>query len=316
MPILISGSLAYDYIMDFPDSFKNHILPDQLHILNVCFVVDQLKKNLGGCAGNIAYTIKLLGGEPIVFGPLGSDGNEYLKHFKKNGISTKYMPITSDKLTSSAHITTDKDDNQIIAYYNGAGDEAVNLRIADVKEQLDLALITPTKKDAMIIHAKECYERRLPFVFDPSHQLTAFDGRELCMLIGQAKFYIGNDYELKLTYQKTGWDEVELLNHVEIVIMTLGERGSIIMTRDQRFEIQPCPARSVDDPTGAGDAYRAGFFTAYAQGFDLETCGQVGSVAATYAIEHYGTQNHTFKINEFTRRFLETYEKPINLANA
>lgn len=313
MPTLISGSLAYDYIMDFPDSFKNHILPDQIHILNVCFVVEKMQKNFGGCAGNIAYTMKLLGGDPIVMAPLGSDSRDYQDHFQKNEIENKYIVISKDKLSSSAYITTDKDDNQIIAYYNGASDEAIDLHVTEVKEEIEFAMIVPTKKDAMIIHAKECYEKKIPFVFDPSHQLTAFDARELCMLIGQAKFYIANDYEMKLTQEKTGWDMAEMLKNIEVVITTLGEKGSVISTKDEIIEIPPCPAISVDDPTGAGDAYRAGFFTAYTKGNNLKTCGQAGAVAATYAIENYGTQNHTFTVAEFEKRYLETYNEEIKL---
>lgn len=313
MSILISGSLAYDYIMDFPDSFKNHILPDQIHILNVCFVVDQLKKNLGGCAGNIAYTMKLLGADPLIFAPLGSDGKDFLEFFKKNKISTKYIPRSKNLITSSAHITTDKDDNQIIAYYNGAADETIQLNVHDVKETINFALITPTKKDAMIKHAKECFDKHIPFVFDPSHQLTAFTNQELAAVIGQATCYIGNDYEIKLTQEKTGWDSDELLNHVETVITTLGENGSIIKTKHETIPINPCIAQSVEDPTGAGDAYRAGFFTGYSKGFDLKTCGQMGSVAATYAIEQYGTVNHTFTAKEFGERYNDTYNQSLNL---
>ncbi len=312
MSILISGSLAYDYIMDFPDSFRNHILPEQIHILNVCFVVDEMKKNLGGVAGNIAYTMKLLGAEPIILAPIGNDGNEYYEHCKKFNISTAYMPMSAQKLTSSAHITTDKDDNQIIAYYNGAGDEAQNLHVRDVKEPLSIAMITPTKKDAMIQHAKECFEAGIPFVFDPSHQLTAFDGRELSMVIGQADFYIANDYEMKLTTDKTGWSMEEMLNHVETIILTRGDKGSTVMTKDAQWEIPICPAISVEDPTGAGDAYRAGFFAAYVRGTDLETCGHVGAVAATYAVEHYGTQNHCFTLEEFKTRYQKAFTKTLD----
>lgn len=313
MPTLISGSIAYDYIMDFPDSFKNHILPDQIHILNVCFMVDKITKNFGGCAGNIGYTMKLLGGNPIVFSPIGSDGNEYVKHFKKYKIKTKYLPVSKEKLTSAAYITTDKDDNQIIAYYNGSGDEARNMRINNVKEKIDFALITPTKKDAMILHAKDCYEAKIPFLFDPSHQLTAFNARELTMLLGQADFYIANDYEMKLTQKKTNLTMKDMLTQVEVVITTLGKHGSIIRTKNELIAIKPCPAISVDDPTGAGDAYRAGFFTAYVAGHDLKTCGQIASVAATYAVERYGTQNHEFTLKEFAQRYEETYEEKISL---
>jgi len=308
MPILISGSLAYDYIMDFPDSFKNHILPNQIHILNVCFVVDKMQKNFGGCAGNMAYTMKLLGAEPIIFAPLGSDAGDYLNWIRQNNLETKYMPIVKEKMTSAAYITTDKDDNQIIAYYNGAADKAIDLNVGDVDEKIGLALITPTKKEAMLKHAKECYDKKISFVFDPSHQLTAFTPQELMATLGMAKFYIANDYEMKLTQEKTGWDMKELLSHVEVVITTLGERGSVICTKDQTIEVGICPALSVDDPTGAGDAYRAGFFSVYVEGHDLKTCGQAGAVAATYAVENYGTQNHRFTVDEFASR----YEKAFN----
>jgi len=307
MSILISGSLAYDYIMDFPDSFKNHILPEQIHILNVCFVVDQLNKNYGGCAGNIAYSMKLFGEEPIIFAPLGKDASDYLEYFKKLGLNTNYIPVSKEKMTSSAHITTDRDDNQIIAYYNGAADEAINLNVNEVKEKIDLAIIAPTKKEAMIKHAKECYDKKIPFVFDPSHQLTAFTSQELMMVIGQSTFYIGNDYELKLTEEKTGWDINELLNHVGTVIITKGEQGSVVLTKDKKIEVGVCPAQSVDDPTGAGDAYRAGFFSAYAKGMDLKTCAQVGAVASTYTVEAYGTQTHQFTIEEFKNRFEKAF---------
>jgi len=268
----------------------------------VCFVVDKMQKNFGGCAGNMAYTMKLLGAEPLIFAPLGSDASDYLDWIKKNNLETKYIPIVKEKMTSAAYITTDKDDNQIIAYYNGAADGAIDLDVRDVNEKIDLALITPTKKEAMLKHAKECYDKKIPFVFDPSHQLTAFTPQELMATLGMAKFYIANDYEMKLTQEKIRWDMKELLSHVDVVITTLGERGSVICTKEQTIEVGICPAQSVDDPTGAGDAYRAGFFSAYVQGQDLKTCGQMGSVAATYAVENYGTQNHMFTLEEFGTR--------------
>lgn len=305
--ILLSGSLAYDYIMNFPDSFRHHILPDQIHILNVCFVVDQLEKNFGGTAGNIAYTMKLLGGEPIALGVLGTDGESYQKHLSDSGIDTTQIKTSDQKLTASAYVTTDQDDNQITAFYSGAGDEAAELSIGDVSETPSFAIISPTKKEAMIRHAKECYERRIPFCFDPGQQITALSPQEVMMLVGQAKFLIGNDYEIKLIEQKTGWDEQELLNHVEVLIKTLGEKGSVVLTKEETIDILPCPPTSMDDPTGAGDAYRAGFFTGHTKGLDLKTCGQIGSVAAAYAIEHYGTQNHAFTIEEFRKRYEGVY---------
>jgi adenosine kinase len=204
MNILISGTVAYDYIMDFPDSFKNHILPDQIHILNVCFTVDQLHKNYGGTAANIAHTIKLLGGNPIVFSPVGPDGREYVSYLKKKGVNTKYIFATKEKLTGSAHITTDKDDNQISAFYIGAHSEATKLNVGNVKEKIDFAIISPTQKDAMLKHAKECHDLRIPFAFDPGQQIPALSPQELMGAIGQAKFLITNDYEMKLMEKKTG----------------------------------------------------------------------------------------------------------------
>lgn len=313
MSVLISGSLAYDYIMDFPDSFRNHILPDQIHILNVCFVVDQLNKNYGGVAGNIGYTMKLLGGSPIVFSPIGKDGDEYISYLKKAGINTDHIPVSQDRLTSSAHITTDKDDNQITAFFNGALSEAVDLSVGNVKEDIKIALISPTDKRAMLKHAKECYDLKIPFCFDPGQQITAFNPQELMAIIGQAKFLIGNDYEMKLMQEKTGWDMNEMLNHVEVLITTLGDRGSIITTKDQNFEIGTCSPLSVDDPTGAGDAYRAGFFTGFIEGHDYQTCGQMGAVASAYAIEKYGTQEHKFTLDEFKTRYNDTFGEVINL---
>ncbi len=313
MNMLICGSLAYDYIMDFPDSFKNHILPDQLHILSVSFIVQQLKKNYGGTAGNIAYSLALLGAKPLIRAGLGSDAGDFLAHFQKNGISTEYIEIHNDINTASAHITTDKDDNQITAFYPGPLNRTENLSIDAIKEPIALAIIGATDKDAMIMHAKECYEKKIPIVFDPGQQMTALSAQELSMIIGQATFLIANDYEMKLIEEKTGWTGKELLEHVEVVIETLGEKGSRISSNEGSINITSCTPRSVEDPTGAGDAYRAGFFVGYLKGEPLKTCGQMGSVAAAYAIEHYGTQNHAYTKDEYIKRYEDSYGTPIML---
>lgn len=313
MNILLCGSMAYDYIMDFPDSFKNHILPEKIHILNVCFVVDNLKKNFGGCAGNIAYNIKKLGFEPIIFSSLGSDAKDYVEYLKKHNIMTDYLHISKEKLTSTAHITTDKDDNQIIAFYNGALSEKTEIEIKDIKEEISLAILAPTDKDAMIKQSKELYESGIPFVFDPSHQLTAFSRSELMKIIGQAKFYIANDYEMELTLDKLQFDKTELLKHVEVLVVTKGDKGSVVYSGEKEFEIGICPVISADDPTGAGDAYRAGFFTAYLSGYDYQTCGQVGATISAYAIEKYGTQNHDFSYVDFQKRYENAFGEAIDL---
>jgi len=313
MSILISGTLAYDYIMDFPDSFKNHILPDHIHMLNVSFMVQKLQKNIGGTGGNIAYTMKLLLGDPIIVGALGSDDEEYRSYLDAQQIKTTHISISKNVLTASAYITTDKDDNQITAFYPGPSSEAVKLHIQDVKEKLDLIIIGPTDKSVMIQHSKEAYEQKIPIVFDPGQAVIAFSEQELAMLVGQAKIVIGNDYEMKIIEDRTGWNSEQLLDHAEIVITTLGERGSLIRTKDEYLTIEPCPPTSVEDPTGAGDSYRAGFFTAYVNGHNLKTCGQVGSVCATYAVEHYGTQKHIFTKAEFVKRYEETYGETVEL---
>ncbi|PIR74525.1 MAG: carbohydrate kinase family protein [Candidatus Magasanikbacteria bacterium CG10_big_fil_rev_8_21_14_0_10_47_10] len=311
--ILVSGSLAYDYIMSFPDSFKHHILPDQIHILNVAFTVEKLQKNLGGCAGNIAYTIKLLGAEPLIVAPIGSDAQEYFLHWEKQGIRTEYIEKIDSVLTASAYITTDKDDNQITAFYPGALMRDENVKIETVRENTALAIISPTNKHTMIAHAKECAEKNIPFCFDPGQQITALSAQELMLLIGQATYVIGNDYEIRLLEEKTGWSTEQMLEHVEFLILTLGENGSTIHTKEEVIQVAACPVLSVEDPTGAGDAYRAGFFTALSAGEPLRACGQAGSVAAAYAVEKYGTQNHAYMPKEFMARYEKTYGTKISL---
>lgn len=314
MAILVSGSLVYDHIMNFPDSFRNHIMPDQLHILNVCFMVDRLERSWGGTAGNIAFSMKMLGSEPLIFSAVGKDGNEYLEHFKKNGISIEYILRDSKQHTAAAHITTDADDNQITAFYNGPLGLAGEKSVSEIKDKISLALISPTQKDTMIKHLKECAELGIKAVFDPGQQLTAFSEVELKKMIAQSHFVIGNDYEIKLLQKRTGWDTAEILKNAKVLITTLGDQGSVVLTAEgERAEAGVCPPLSFDDPTGAGDAYRAGFFTGYELGFGWQACMQMGSVAASYAIETYGTQAHTFTKAEFCERYFKAFNEKIVL---
>ncbi len=314
MPILLSGSLAYDQIMNFPDSFKNHIMPDQIHILNVSFIVDELRKEFGGTAGNIAYTMHLLGADPLVLATLGKDGRDYLDLLKIRGMRTDYIAEDTDFFTASAHIVTDQDDNQITPFYPGALSKDDERKVKDINEPIELALISPTKKEAMIAHAKECADMNIPFVFDPGQQITAFTAQELMLLIGQASFLIANDYEMKLIEKNTGWSVVEMKEHVDTIITTLGAKGSTILTADGVLDIPAATADSIEDPTGAGDAYRAGFFAALSKGVNLEQCGKIGAVAAVYAVEHYGTQNHHYTLEEFATRYKETFGEPCPLS--
>lgn len=314
MSILISGSLVYDHIMNFPDSFKNHILPDQIHILNVCFMIDRLEKSWGGTAGNIAHTVKLLGGEPIIISAVGKDGKEYVQHFKDLSIETKYIKVVSDMATASAYITTDNEDNQITAFFGGPLNQAGEVTMNESKGTSKLLLVSPTHKDVMMKHLKEGRENKMEVVFDPGQQMTAFNQIELRKMIGQSDFVAGNDYEIKLLEERTGWSAKEILQYAKVLITTLGERGSIISTREgEVIEVKACPPQSFDDPTGAGEAYRAGFFVAYEKNLPLKTCAQVGSVAASYAIETYGTQEHRFSLAEFSDRYEKTYGEKLNL---
>ena len=312
MSIAISASLAYDHIMNFPDSFKNHIMPEQVHILNVCFMVDRLERTWGGVAANIAFSMKMLGAEPLILSALGKDGKDYLKYLEDHGISTKYIKKDKEKLTASAYITTDADDNQITAFFNGPLDLGKEINIKEIKD-IKLALISPNHRDVMIKHLKECAEQEIKAVFDPGQQMTAFSSIELKKMISQAYFVIGNDYEIKLLQEKTGWDAKEILKNTKVLITTLGGRGSVVSTAEgEIIEIGTCPVKSCDDPTGAGDAYRAGFFTGYELGMDWKTCGQMGATSAAYAVEEYGTQVE-FTKDDFCKKYQNAFNEKISL---
>jgi len=315
MSILVSGSLVYDHIMNFPDSFKNHIMPEQIHILNVCFMVDKLERSWGGTAGNVAFSMKMLGGEPVLVSVLGKDGRDYLEYMNNFGLKTDYILSDKNLNTASAYITTDADDNQITAFFGGPLSRAKDNRLSEmVKEKFDLAIISPTDKEVMIQHLKECKEMGIKSVFDPGQQITAFSEIELKKMISQAEFVIGNDYEIKLLQERTGWSDEEILKNTNVLITTLGENGSVVKTSNgETVTAGICAPLSFDDPTGAGDAYRAGFFVGYEKGFDWKVCAQMGAVAASYAIEVYGTQEHQFTTKEFCERYQKSFNEKIEL---
>jgi len=312
MSIAISASLAYDHIMNFPDSFKNHIMPDQLHILNVSFAVDRLERTWGGNSANIAFPIKMLGLEPLIISAVGTDGKDYLEHLQKHNISTEYIKVDDKQLTASAYITTDADDNQITAFFGGPLAKASEININELKDKIKLMIIGPTHKDTMIKHLKEASESKIETVFDPGQQIIAFHKTELRKMIGQSDFLIGNDYEMKLLQDRTEWDMQEILKNVKVAITTLGERGSVVTTKDNEvIEVGSCPVRSCDDPTGAGDSYRSGFFTGYQLGMNWKVCAQMGAVTAAYAVEEYGTQIK-FSIKDFCSRYESAFEEKLN----
>jgi adenosine kinase len=318
-PILISGSLVYDRIMDFPGHFKDHVLGGDGRVLNLSFVVDRLVTSRGGTAGNIAHTVKLLGGEPIVVGALGTDGADYLAHFASAKISTRCVARDAKHLTASAHIITDRDDNQITAFFSGTAPEKTP-RIASVNENTVFATISPAHKQVMKRHLRECAKLGMTTMFDPGQQINAFTPEELREMVRLADIVIGNDYEIAILQERTGWDIKEIMRRGDMLIITRGSKGSVIYHREEGkdgtvrggsgsvgIKIAASKPKRVVDPTGAGDAYRAGFLVGLAEGRPLAVAGRMGSVAASYAIETSGTQEHTFTKSDFWSRYKKNY---------
>lgn len=311
--ILVTGSLAFDYIMDFPGVFSDHIMPDKIHQINLSFSVNTLKKHRGGTAGNIAYSLSLLKQSVTILSVAGEDFSEYLKFLENSHITTSHIKIIKDDTTASAFIMTDKNDNQITGFYPGAMAHAAESSLADLEQKPDFVIISPNDPKAIIKLSEECRELTIPFMVDIGMRLPSLTGEEIKKIIQKASILIGNDYEISLLQNKTKLSEKDLLNQVELVITTLGPNGSTIKTKDKTFTIKSAKPKNVIDPTGAGDAYRAGFMAGYSRGFDLKTCGQMGSLAAAYAIEKYGTQEHHFTLKEFQDRYVQNFSEMIEL---
>jgi len=302
MSSLITGSLAFDTIMVFEDQFKNHILPDQTHILNVSFLVPSMQRYLGGCAGNIAYTLKLLGGNPQIMGVAGQDFGPYTRWLAQHDISDKYIKIIPDSFTAQAFITTDIDNNQINAFHPGAMDFAQQNNIADV-EGATLGIIAPNGRDGMLRHAADFVEQKIPFIFDPGQQLPRFDGAELLTFLDRATYAVANDYESEMLLDKTGLSLEELAAKVDALIITRGGKGSEIYTNGEVIHVASAPISEIVDPTGCGDAYRSGLMHGLTTGRDWKTCGQIASLCGAIKIEQSGTQQHSFTVEEFAERY-------------
>jgi adenosine kinase len=311
MSILVSGSLAYDYILDVPDRFADHLLPDQLHVLSVCFGVERLERSWGGTAGNIAYAMRSLGANPLVISAVGSDGEPYLTRLEQLGMSTASIYRDPSMLSSAAYIMTDKANNQITGFFPGPLAKTPDIAATDAK----IALISPNPVSVMSQHLRTAKQEGMKAVFDPGQALTLFTPEELHTCIKNAWALIGNDYEIKLLMDRTGYTQTDLLNSVELFITTLGAEGSRIETSDgQSTHVPACAVTACVDPTGAGDAYRAGFFVGYEQGKDLKTCAQMGSVLAGYAVETYGTQAYNFTKEAFCERYKNAYQETLDLS--
>jgi adenosine kinase len=291
MSVLICGSFAYDNIMVFPDKFGNHILPDKVHMLNVSFLVPDMRREFGGCAGNIAYNLKLLGDEPIPMGTVGTDFSPYAEWMDKHGISREFVKEKDGHFTAQAFITTDLDDNQITAFHPGAMNLAHETSISEAKD-IKLAIISPDGRDGMIQHAAQLSEAGIPFIFDPGQGLPMFDGDDLMKFAEQATYIALNDYEAQLFMDRTGLTEEQIAEHVEALIITRGSEGSTIYAEGQRINIACEKAEQVIDPTGCGDAYRAGLLHGILHGKTWEETGKIAAMMGAIKIAHHGTQNH------------------------
>lgn len=291
MHILICGSLAYDTIMVFEDRFKHHILPEKIHILNVAFLVPEMRREFGGTAGNIAYNLQLLDGNPLIMATVGQDFASYADWLGSHGIDQSLILAVNDSFTAQAFITTDLDDNQITAFHPGAMNHSHSNSVNDTKD-VTLAIIAPDGRDGMFKHARECFEAGIPFMFDPGQGLPMFNGEELLHFIDMADYLAVNDYEAQLMQEKTGHTLEVLANKVKALIVTQGSKGSVIYADGQRFDIPCVEAPTIVDPTGCGDAYRAGLLYGIASGWDWPTCGRLAAVMGSIKIGSRGGQNH------------------------
>lgn len=306
MSALICGSFAYDTIMVFHDKFKNHILPDKVHMLNVSFLVPDMRREFGGCAGNIAYNLKLLGGDPLPMGTVGNDFKPYADWMDKHGISRACLKEIKSTYTAQAFITTDQDDNQITAFHPGAMNHAHENSVSTAKGAT-IGIVSPDGRDGMIQHATEFAESGIPFIFDPGQGLPMFGGDDLMDFIDKATWVSVNDYEAQLIQDRTGKSPHELAEHVEAFIITRGGEGSVIYNKDKRHEIPTAKVGELNDPTGCGDAYRAGLLYGLMNDMDWETTGRIAAVMGAIKIEQHGTQNHNPSIEEISDRFMESF---------
>jgi adenosine kinase len=308
---VVTGSLAYDYIMNFPGFFKDHILPDRVHMLSVSFLVDSMKRMRGGVAGNVAYTLALLGERPLVCASAGQDFGEYRAIMQRNGIDTSAIAELDHDFTASCFINTDQANNQLVAFYTGAMAHSRNLSLLDLGlTPRDLVIISPTDPESMLRSAEECRQMQVPFVFDPGKQTPRLDGDQILAGLNGASVLVGNDYEFAMMAQKTGRTEQQLNESAPLVVMTRGAEGSVIYDNasgGDPLQIPVAPVSEVLDPTGAGDAYLGGLVFGLVRGLSLPVTGRVAALASAYAIEHRGCQEHFFTPAEFAERYTAAF---------
>ncbi|MCB1865715.1 MAG: carbohydrate kinase family protein [Chromatiales bacterium] len=307
MSALICGSFAFDSIMVFPDRFRNHILPDQVHMLNVSFMVPKMRREFGGCAGNIAYNLKLLGGEGKPMGTVGTDFAPYAQWLDANGVVRDHVTEVDGFYTAQAFITTDQDDNQITAFHPGAMGEA-HRNAVPTDAGITLGMVSPDGRQGMLDHTRQFAEAGIPFVFDPGQGLPMFNGTELLWFIKHANYIAVNDYEASLLAERTDLSLAQIAARCEAMIVTRGGEGSTIYAGKKVLQIPVAPIRNAADPTGCGDAYRAGLIYGLMNGMDWETTGRIAALIGAIKFESPGTQNHRFTRDEFHDRFVEAFE--------
>ncbi len=304
---LICGSVAYDTILVFPDRFAQHILPDKIHILNVSFLVPEMRREFGGCAANIAYNLHLLGDVALPMAAAGHDFAPYRERLTAHGISVEHIRIVDGSFTAQAFITTDLDDNQITAFHPGAMQFAHLNKVQDVAGEVAIGIVAPDGRQAMLEHAAQFTAAKIPFIFDPGQGLPMFSGEELAQFIDQAAWVAVNDYEWGMLQQKTGWSPADVAARVEALIITQGAEGSVIHAGGLRWDIPSVPPHAVVDPTGCGDAYRAGLIHGLLHGLEWQTTGRLASLLGAIKIESRGPQNHRFTRAELLRRYFKNF---------
>jgi len=310
MSALICGSFAYDTIMVYTGHFKNEILPDRVHMLNVSFLVPELRREFGGCAGNIAYSLKLLGGQGAPMGTVGSDFDDYAEWMDRHEIDRTHLRQIDSAYTAQAYITTDLDDNQITAFHPGAMNHA-HEQTVPTDGSVTLGIVSPDGRDGMLEHAAQFAEAGIDFIFDPGQGLPMFNGAELKTFISQASYVAVNDYESEMMRERTGLSIDEIADQLEALIVTRGPRGSIIRAGGQTYEIPSASPTALADPTGCGDAYRAGLIYGLQQGMDWDTIGRIASLMGAIKIERPGTQNHRFSMSDFSARYKQEFEREL-----
>lgn len=306
MTALICGSMAYDTIMVFQDKFKNHILPEKVHILNVSFLVPELRREYGGCAGNIAYNLHLLGADALIMATVGKDFTPYSQWLSFCGLKQDHIKVLNDNYTAQAYITTDQDDNQITAFHPGAMSYS-HENTVPTNSGIKLGIVSPDGKDGMVQHAEQFAAANIPFIFDPGQGMPMFDGEELKHFIKLATWVTLNDYEAELMQERTGLTPEEIAAQVEALVITKGGEGSVVYTDGKLIEVPCARPTAVLDPTGCGDAYRAGLIFGLMGGYDWPTTARIASLMGAIKIETYGTQNHSFSMPGFKERYQENF---------